>query len=107
MGEGDSAGDPFGEEVVRQIARHMNEDHAQDCLLICRALGGRPDAGRARMSGLDADGIDFVATVDGHDVPVRIPWSRRLTERAQVRHEVVRMATEARESLGIAAPEGH
>jgi uncharacterized protein len=100
-------GDPFSDEVVRQIARHMNEDHPRDCLTICRALGGRPGADAARMTGLDADGIDFTATVDGTDVPVRIPFSARLTERAQVRTEVVRMATEARQTLGMAAPEGH
>jgi putative heme iron utilization protein len=103
MGEGD----PFGEDVVRQITRHMNEDHAEDCATICRALGGRPDARAARMTGLDADGIDFAATVDGKDVPVRIPWSRRLTERAQVRQEVVRMATEARQALGIPPHQPH
>jgi uncharacterized protein len=107
MGEEASGTDPFTGEVVRQIARHMNEDHPGDCLTICRALGGRPDAEAARMTGLDADGIDFAATAGGRDVPIRIPWSHRLTERAQVRVEVVRMATEARQALGIAAPEGH
>ncbi|GAA2453359.1 DUF2470 domain-containing protein [Actinomadura vinacea] len=103
MGEGD----PFGEDVVRQITRHMNQDHAEDCATICRALGGRPGAAAARMTGLDADGIDFAATVDGVEVPVRIPWSERLTERAQVRREVVRMATEARQALGLPAHEPH
>lgn len=34
--------DPFGDDVVEQIKRHMNDDHAADCLTICRALGGRP-----------------------------------------------------------------
>ena len=103
MGEAD----PFGEEVVRQIARHMNDDHTEDCAAICRALGGAPDATAARMTGLDADGIEFAATVDGEEVPVRIPFSRRLTERVQVRQEVVRMTTEARQALGIAPPERH
>ncbi|MBG6089997.1 hypothetical protein IW256_004110 [Actinomadura viridis] len=115
--------------MVRQITRHMNDDHAEDCAAICRALGGRPGAHAARMTGLDADGIDFVALMDpageppgdegqeggsgagsggaGREVPVRIPWSRRLTERAQVRHEVVRMAAEARAALGPAARAGH
>ncbi|MFF5259629.1 DUF2470 domain-containing protein [Actinomadura viridis] len=116
---------PFSEDVVRKITRHMNDDHAEDCAAICRTLGGRPGARAARMSGLDADGIDFVALVGpaggllgdvgdagagnggaGREVPVRIPWSRRLTERAQVRHEVVRMAAEARAALGLAAHDG-
>ncbi|MFC9974461.1 DUF2470 domain-containing protein [Spirillospora sp. NPDC127200] len=98
--------DPFTDDAVRQIMRHMNEDHAGDCAMIARALGGVPAATAARMSGMDADGIDFAATVDGAEVPVRIPWSERLTERVQVRREVVRMSDEAREALGLAPRDG-
>jgi Protein of unknown function (DUF2470) len=90
--------DPFPPEVVAQIMRHMNEDHAADSLLIVRALGGHPAAVAARMTGLDPDGIEFAAVVAdaaGGPVPVRIPFSRRLTRRAEVRHEVVRMHREA------------
>jgi hypothetical protein len=54
------------------------------------------------MSGLDADGMDFEATVDGIAVPVRIPFSERLTERRQVRGEAVRMYQQACAALGIA-----
>ncbi|MFA1547154.1 DUF2470 domain-containing protein [Actinomadura chokoriensis] len=97
---------PFTEDVVRQIMRHMNDDHAADCLAICRALGGRPGATAARMTGLDADGIEFAVTDGGADRPVRIPFSERLTERVQVRHEVVRMTEEARAAAGAAPPHG-
>jgi putative heme iron utilization protein len=87
--------DVFTPEVTAQIARHMNEDHAADNVLICRALGGQPDATEARVSELDADGMTFVATVEGRPVPVRIPFSTRLTERRQVRAEVIRMHAQA------------
>jgi putative heme iron utilization protein len=97
---------PFTEDVVAQIKRHMNEDHAGDCRMICQALGGQPQAESALMSGMDADGIDFVAVVDGRDVAVRVPWSERLTERLQVRREVVRMSDQAREVLGLAPRDG-
>lgn len=92
---------PFTPEVVEAIARHMNEDHAEDSVLIVRALGGQPKADAAVLTGLDADGVDFSVEVEGRTVPVRIPWSRRLTERAQVRAEVVRMYDEARKALGL------
>ncbi len=53
------------------------------------------------MSGMDADGMDFVAVVDGVEVPVRIPFSERLTERRQVRGEAARMYHEACAVLGV------
>ena len=48
---------PFAPEVVAAIARHMNEDHSADSVLICRALGGQPGTTAATMTGLDAAGI--------------------------------------------------
>jgi putative heme iron utilization protein len=91
----------FTPEVVAQIARHMNDDHAEDNVLIVRGLGGIGTASAARMSSLDEDGMDFEATVDGIAVPVRIPFSERLTERRQVRGEAVRMYQEACAALGV------
>ena len=89
----------FTPDVVEQIARHMNDDHAADCLTICRAAGGRPAATAARVTGLDADGIDFAVTEEGTETAVRIPWSEKLGERDQVRREVVRMTHESRAAL--------
>ena len=92
--------DPFGPDVVAQIAGHMNVDHAEDNVLIVRALGGIPSATAARMSGMDADGMEFAAAVDGIEVPVRVPFAERLTDRRQVRGEAVRMYREACVALG-------
>ena len=93
--------DPFPPEAAEQIARHMNDDHADDNVLIVRALGGVPTATTARMSGLDADAMEFRAAVDGIEVPVRVPFSERLTERRQVRAEAVRMYRDACAALGL------
>lgn len=93
--------DPFPPEVVAQIARHMNDDHAEDNVLIVRGLGGIHAATSARMSGMDADGMEFAAAVDEVEVPVRIPFGERLTERQQVRAEAVRMYREACAALGM------
>ncbi|BCB80914.1 hypothetical protein GCM10022251_60290 [Phytohabitans flavus] len=92
---------PFTPDVVDAIQRHMNGDHADDCRVIVQGLGGQPDATAAAMSGMDADGMDFTATVDGAPVPVRVPFIERLTERRQVRAEAARMYREACASLGI------
>src|SRR5689334_12372673 len=93
--------DPFPPEVVAQIAGHMNGDHAHDNVLIVRGLGGAAAATAARMSGMDADGMDFAAAVNGVEVPIRIPFRERLTERRQVRAEAVRMYQEACTALGV------
>ncbi len=91
----------FTQEEEAQNARHMNDDHAEDNLLIVLGLGGIGTASAARMSSLDADGMDFEATVNGIAVPVRIPFSERLTERRQVRGEAVRMYQQACAVLGV------
>jgi putative heme iron utilization protein len=93
--------DPFTPEVVEQIAHHMNGDHSDDNVLIVRALGGIPTATAARMSGMDADALEFAAVLDGIEVPVRVPFAERLTERRQVRAETVRMYRESCALLGV------
>ncbi|WP_331272086.1 DUF2470 domain-containing protein [Motilibacter aurantiacus] len=97
---------PFSDDVIAAVTRHMNEDHAEDSLLIVRHLGGQPDASAATMAGLDADQAVFTARVGGQEVGVAIPWSRQLTERRQVREEVVRMYEEACAAAGV-EPRAH
>lgn len=102
---------PFSTDVVAAIARHMNDDHAEDNVTICRGLGGQPGTTAATMTGMTPDGIVFAAAVEGADhgqadqVEVIVPWSEPITERAQVRMEVVRMHTEASAALGLPARE--
>ena len=79
----------------------MNDDHAEDNVLIVRAFGGIDAATAARMSGLDADGMEFAVALNGLEVPVRIPFRERLTERKQVRAEAARMYREACAALGV------
>lgn len=92
---------PFSQDVVDAVRDHMNLDHQDDALLIVKALGDRPHAIAATMSGMDGSAIEFDATVDGSQETVRVPWSEPLTERGQVRIEVTRMYHEACATLGI------
>ncbi|HMO54058.1 MAG TPA: DUF2470 domain-containing protein [Tepidiformaceae bacterium] len=91
----------FAPEESAAIMRHMNGDHADDSVLMVRALGGQSGASDARVVGIDKEGIDFAAVVDGADVLVRIPWGRRLSARSEVRGEVVRLYQESCAELGI------
>ena len=92
-------------EVVTAVMAHMNGDHAEDCAVLCRALGGQPDTIEAHMTGLDPDGLDLVAVVTGGEAQVRIPFGHRLTERAEVRAEVARLYHEAAAQLGLPSRE--
>jgi hypothetical protein len=99
MSTGDTPG--FEPAVVEAIVRHMNDDHPDDTLLIVRALGGRPSATTAAMVGFDGEGGDYLATVAGAEKVVRVPWSRRISERAEVRAEVVALYERACTALGV------
>ena len=91
----------FDDATVAGVTGHMNADHGADTLLICRTAGGRPTATAATMVGLDGHGGDYVVTIDGVEESLRIAWSRPLTERAEIRAEVVRLYDEACAELGI------
>ena len=85
----------FPREVVDAVCRHMDDDHAQDALLIVRALGGRPDASAARTTSVDALGIDFEARTPDGPVQVRVPFDAPATERADLRGAVVALHARA------------
>ncbi|MCC6236688.1 MAG: DUF2470 domain-containing protein [Dehalococcoidia bacterium] len=95
----------FAPEVIEAVKRHMNQDHPEESLAICQGLGDRPTASSALMTGMDAVGIEFAVVEAGAQSVVRVPWSEPVTERAQIRAEVVRMYQEACARLGIAPVE--
>lgn len=88
------------DDVKRAVMAHMNGDHAEDNVVICRAAGGRPDVTAATMTGLDTEGIEFTVEGDG-DPLVRIEFSEPVTERSQIREQVARMYHESAAALGL------
>jgi len=90
----------FPPEVVDAVLSHMNDDHRDDNLLIVRAFADR-DASTASMSGLDARGGTWRYTADGEELELHLPWSAELTERAQIRREIVALYDAACGKLGI------
>lgn len=91
----------FSPETVAAVLAHMNDDHAEDSLVIVRAFALR-GATAAAMAGLDADGGVWTATVDGAPVEVRVPWpAGPISERAEIRREVVALYEQACLELGI------
>ena len=97
----------FAPDVVAAVCRHMNDDHAEDALLICRALGGAPGAVEARAVDVDATGMRFaVAEPGGATRDVVVAFPAPVSERAQIRLAVVQLYENACSAAGT-APRGH
>lgn len=92
---------PFPPEVVDAVLAHMNDDHGDDSLLIVQAFGA-PHAVAATMNAVDGEAGTWVVTdEDGVSEELRIIWpGGPLTERAEIRREVVVLYDEACRSLG-------
>jgi len=88
------------------VLRHMNgRHHSPDNTLIVRAFAGvQPDT--AEMVDLDELAGFWRYTVDGKVQQLRIAWSAELTERPEIRREIVLLYDAACEKLGI-TPRSH
>lgn len=84
-------------DVLDAIVAHMNDEHRDDSLTIVRALGERPSATAATLTRLDPTGVVFdVSLADGRTDSVVVAWQTVPIERADVRHELVRMTEASR-----------
>lgn len=97
----------FEPAVVDAVIAHMNGDHVEDNLLIVQA-NGAPEATAASMIGLDsAAGVWEVIGPEGPMDQVRVPWpAGEISERAEIRREVVALYDAACATLGV-APRPH
>jgi putative heme iron utilization protein len=74
------------------ILEHMNADHADAIQLSATRLAGAPD-GVWRMTGIDPEGLDLICEGDTR----RIAFAAPIASPGEARHELVRLANEARE----------
>ncbi|TYL55386.1 DUF2470 domain-containing protein [Nocardioides sp. BGMRC 2183] len=91
----------FEPAVVDAVLAHMNDDHVEDNLLIVRA-NGAPGAASAVMIGLDTEaGVWEAVGPEGGTEHVRVPWpAGPISERAEIRREVVALYDAACRALG-------
>lgn len=87
--------------AAKPIMSHVNGDHTDNLIEYLRAFTEVQDATDAQMIGIDRDGFDIEAVTPGGVRTARVPWPARLTERAQVREEMVRLTQQAQAKLGI------
>jgi len=93
----------FDDAARAGVLGHMNTDHPEDNLLITRAFATEADIVAATMTAFDGDGGDWVAELaDGTTLPVRVPWpGGAITERREVRREIVALYDESCRRLGV------
>ncbi|GHD81509.1 uncharacterized protein DUF2470 [Salinibacterium amurskyense] len=93
----------FSEEIVSAVLAHMNSDHNDDNLLIVRAFAESAAISAAMVSLDGVEGTWQYSDVDGIEHHVTVPWSTEITERAEIRHEIVKLYDAACEKLGVEA----
>lgn len=97
----------FEQTVVDAVTGHMNGDHPEDNLLIVRAFGA-PDATESTMVGVDGLGGVWQITDASGQREVRVEWpGGEISERPEIRREVVALYKAACERLGVPAREEH
>lgn len=93
----------FDEQVVAAIVAHMGDDHADDNLLIARAFGA-PEATKSEFVNLDNEAGYWRVTEGDSTRELKIDWpSGPISERPQIREEVVLIFNEACKRLDAAA----
>lgn len=90
----------FAPDIVDAVLRHMNDDHNDDNLLIAQAFGSR-DAWAATMIGLDGSAGRWAYLVGDDERELEVPWSVPITERAEIRREIVVLYDRACAVLGV------
>lgn len=83
---------------------HLNDDHADACRDIVRALAGLDDASSARVTALDRYGITFLSRRPDGVTVARVAFDAVLAGPGDVRAATVRLANRAREQLAPASP---
>jgi len=93
----------FDEAALTGVLSHMNNDHNEDNILIARAFSPVPDVTQAHMTTFDGDaGQWHVVTADGTEDVIRVPWpGGPITERREVRREIVALYDAACARLGV------
>jgi Protein of unknown function (DUF2470) len=90
----------FPPETVAAVLAHMNSDHNDDNLLIVRAFGDR-DATHAAMTTLDHRGGTWTYAAAGMDRELTLPWTAEISERPEIRREIVVLYDRACGVLGL------
>lgn len=88
--------DFFPPEHRARVLEHMNSDHADAVLRYARFYAGLADATAARLTGLDAHGLDLAVARPAGEESARVAFDAPLAKPEDAHHVLVGMAKEAR-----------
>ncbi|MEV8338555.1 biliverdin-producing heme oxygenase [Leucobacter sp. NPDC077196] len=97
----------FSDDVISGVTGHMNGDHTDDNLLIARAFG-YPEATASAMVGVTGVAGHWRVTDDAGEHELAVAWpGGPISERPEIRREVVAVYTAACARLGVPARDEH
>jgi hypothetical protein len=80
----------FEPDVIEGICGYMNDGSMRQNLTeIVQALTGDDTITEAKMTGFDGDGFDVDTVADGGKGTARLNWTRPISERAEVREQLL------------------
>ncbi len=78
----------FDPEIITGVCGYMNANQAENNLVMVQWLGGLREATSATMVGFDETGVDFDVRVGDTETAVRLPWTREISTRDEVREQL-------------------
>ena len=100
QGEWNSASPDPTAALAEGVLRHMNEDHGDAMVLMCRALSRASDTTSATMTSLDRYGFEMSATTAAGPRPIRLAFPKTVETSKEIRTAMVNLTKEARLSTG-------
>ena len=83
-------------ESAGDIISHMNEDHEDAMVIICKEMSKAKDTTSATMTGIDRYGFEMSAMTAEGPRPIRIGFENEATDSEEARKEIVALVKKAR-----------
>lgn len=78
----------FDPEIITGVCGYMNANQAENNLVMVQWLGGLREATSATMVSFDETGVDFAVRMGDEETAVRLPWTREISTRDEVREQL-------------------
>lgn len=83
---------PFSEGIIQ----HMNEDHEDAMIVICKQMSKAKDTTEVTMTGIDRYGFEMSAMTNDGPRPIRIAFKTEVSDSDEARKEIVKLVKIAR-----------